>query len=284
MKKFSLSLCIPHSLFPTIDFERQQVAGRRIDMRQETLQETNKSDRQSAPKVLVVDDEESIRWALRRTLGSAGFEIVEAATGKEALALIRTVQLDVVLLDISMPGLSGIETCREIRKLMPHIGIIMLTVKNSEDVKLEALEGGADDYVTKPFSVRELTARIRVSVRRWRATRDKEGAVIRIGDVGLDPARRAVISRGEEIHLTPTEFDLLHFLMSHAGASLSHGRILSAVWGPEYRGEIEYLRTFVRQLRRKLGDDAGAPKYVLTDSHFGYRFRSATDERLEQHA
>lgn len=253
-------------------------------MQRQSAQPLKSPDRESRPKVLVVDDEESIRWALGRTLGAAGFEVVEAETGEQALALIRTIQLDVVLLDISMPGMSGIETCREIRTLMPSIGVIMLTVKDTEEVKIEAFDAGADDYVTKPFQIRELTARLRTAVRRWRTLRDKNGSVIRIGEVELDPTRRVVRAGGRELHLTPTEFELLHYFMSHAGVSLSHGHILGAVWGPEYRGEIEYLRTFVRQLRKKLGDDAGAPRYVLTDSHFGYRFRAPVEHGGEHHA
>jgi two-component system KDP operon response regulator KdpE len=213
----------------------------------------------SKTKVLIVDDEESIRWALRRTLGTAGFDVICAETGEQALALVRTIQLDVVLLDISMPGMGGIAACKEIRKLMPFIGIVMLTVKDSEDAKIEALDAGADDYVTKPFHFRELAARLRSVARRSRAIQSDNGGLIRIGDVELDAARRLVKCSGEEIHLTPKEFDLLHYMMSHAGVSLAHSHLLAAVWGPEYRGEVEYLRTFVRQLRRKLGDDAAAP-------------------------
>jgi two-component system KDP operon response regulator KdpE len=244
------------------------------EIHSQTTDPASSPEKAPKTKVLIVDDEGSIRWALRRTLASAGFEVVEAETGEQALALVRTIQLDVVLLDISMPGMGGIATCKEIRKFMPLIGIVMLTVKDAEDAKIEALDAGADDYVTKPFHIRELAARLRSAARRWRAIQGDNGGLIRIGAIELDPVRRIVKCGGAEVHLTPKEFDLLHYLMSHAGVSLPHAHLLSAVWGPEYRGEVEYLRTFVRQLRKKLGDDAAAPKYLLTDSHFGYRFRT----------
>jgi two-component system KDP operon response regulator KdpE len=160
---------------------------------------------------------------------------------------------------------------------MPLLGIVMLTVRNTEEDKIQALDAGADDYITKPFHVGELAARLRAVVRRAYASQADEAAAIRIGDVELDPARRLVKIAGTPIHLTPKEFELLHFLMSHAGLPLTHARILAAVWGPEYGGELEYLRTFVRQLRKKLGDDAASPKYLLTDSQVGYRFRAEAD-------
>jgi two-component system, OmpR family, KDP operon response regulator KdpE len=228
-------------------------------------------------KLLIVDDETAIRWALRKTLQRMNFEIVEAETGEQAIALVRTVRFDAVLLDIGMPGMNGIEACRRIRQLMPLLGIVMLTVKNTEEDKIHALDAGADDYITKPFHLGELAARLRAAVRRAHASQADDAAPIRIGDIELDPARRLVKRAGTEIHLTPKEFELLHFLMSHAGLPLTHARILAAVWGPEYGGELEYLRTFVRQLRKKLGDDASAPKYLVTDAQIGYRFRAETD-------
>src|ERR1035438_7428642 len=228
-------------------------------------------------KLLIVDDEPAIRWALRKALQGMTFDIVEAETGEQAVALVRTVRFDAVLLDIGMPGINGIETCRRIRKLMPLLGIVMLTVKNTEDEKIQALDAGADDYITKPFHVRELAARLRATVRRAHASQADDAAAIRIGEIELDPARRVVRRAGTEIHLTPKEFEMLHLLMSHAGLPLTHARILKTVWGPEYGGELEYLRTFVRQLRKKLGDDAAAPKYLITDSQVGYRFRAEAD-------
>ena len=228
-------------------------------------------------KLLIVDDEKTIRWALRKTLQGMDFDIAEAETGEQALALVRTVHFDAILLDIGMPGMNGIDACKKIRKLMPLLGIVMLTVKNAEEDKIQALDAGADDYITKPFHVGELAARLRAAVRRASASQADDAAAIRIGEVELDPARRLVKRNGEAVHLTPKEFELLHFLMSHAGLPLTHARILAAVWGPEYGGELEYLRTFVRQLRKKLGDEATSPKYLVTDAQVGYRFRAEAD-------
>lgn len=222
--------------------------------------------------ILVVDDESSIRRALRATLSSLGFEVVEAGRGEEALSLVRTARFDAVLMDISMPGMAGIETCRAMRRASPRLPIVMLTVRDSEDDKVEALDAGADDYITKPFHLRELTARLRAAVRRGHAPDNVEDAPIRIGAIELDPARRLVQKNGRAIHLTPKEFDMLHYLMAHAGQPIPHARLLKSVWGPEYGNELEYLRTFVRQLRKKIEDDPASPKYLLTDAHVGYRF------------
>jgi two-component system KDP operon response regulator KdpE len=223
-------------------------------------------------KLLVVDDDPSVRRTLHTTLYSLGFDIGEAGTGEEAIALCRIVRYEAVLLDINMPGKDGIETCRELRRLLPRIAILMLSVNDDHERKIEALEAGADDYVTKPFHMRELTARIRSALRRSRASTAQTDELISIGDVELHPARRLVLKSGEPVHLTPKEFDLLHYLMSHAGLPITHSRLLHVVWGSEYANQVEYLRTFVRQLRKKLEDDAGNPRYLLTDSHVGYRF------------
>lgn len=221
--------------------------------------------------VLIVDDERSIRVSLRTILSGLDFVIVEAARGEEALSLVRTAQFDVVLLDINMPGIGGIEVCRTIRRNSPRLPIVMLTVQGSEDRKVEALDAGADDYITKPFQLRELIARIRAAVRRNRQTEDV-GTVIMVGDVCLDSARHLVQKKGRMVHLTPKQFELLHFLMANAGKPVPHGKLLRSVWGPEYGNELEYLRTFVRQVRMKIEDDPANPKYLLTESHIGYRF------------
>lgn len=223
-------------------------------------------------KLLVVDDDPAVRRTLHTTLYSLGFDIGEAGTGDEAIALCRIVRYEAVLLDINMPGKDGVETCRELRRLLPRVAIIMLSVNDDHERKIEALEAGADDYVTKPFHMRELTARIRSALRRSRASSVQSEELISIGDVELHAARRLVLKAGEPVHLTPKEFDLLHYLMSHAGLPITHSRLLHVVWGSEYANQVEYLRTFVRQLRKKLEDDAGNPKYLLTDSHVGYRF------------
>ena len=221
--------------------------------------------------VLIVDDERSIRLSLRTILSGLGFVIVEAARGEEAVSLVRTAQFDVILLDINMPGMGGIEVCRLMRKISPRLPIIMLTVQGSEDRKVEALDAGADDYITKPFQLRELIARLRAAVRRNKLA-EEDGSVITVGDVCLDASRHLVLKKGRTVHLTPKQFELLQFLMENAGKPVPHARLLRSVWGPEYGNELEYLRTFVRQVRMKIEDDPANPKYLLTESHIGYRF------------
>jgi two-component system KDP operon response regulator KdpE len=225
--------------------------------------------------ILIVDDETSIRRALHTTLCKLGFKTVEAARGEEALSLVRANTFDAVLLDINMPGMSGIETCRSIRVISPRIPILMLTVRDSEDDKVEALDAGADDYITKPFQLRELTARIRAAMR-WakpaNSQSDEPMLVLQVGDIELDPVRRTVKKANRLVHLTPKEFELTRHLMTYAGRPVPHSRLLTAVWGPEYGKELEYLRTFMHQLRRKLEDDPANPQYLLTDAHVGYRF------------
>lgn len=221
--------------------------------------------------LLIVDDERAIRLSLRTILENFGFDIVEAARGEEALSLVRSSRFDAVLLDINMPGIGGIEVCRMMRKASPRLPIVMLTVQGSEDRKVEALDAGADDYITKPFQLRELTARLRAAVRRNKITDDGEAAIL-IGDVLLDPGRHLVEKKGRPVHLTPKQFDLLHYLMNHAGRPIPHAKLLRSIWGPEYGNELEYLRTFIRQIRMKIEEDPANPQYLLTDSHIGYRF------------
>jgi two-component system KDP operon response regulator KdpE len=225
--------------------------------------------------ILIVDDDASVRRALHTTLQTLGFSTSEASGGEEALMLARAAPYDVVLLDINMPGMDGLG-CRQLRRLLPRIAILMLSVKDSEDDKVQALEAGADDYVTKPFHIRELTARVRAAIRRAQTLESNTNTAICIGNIELDPARREVRKAGDLIHLTPKEFDLLHYLMAHAGLPITHGRLLNAVWGPEYSHEVEYLRTFVRQLRKKIEDEPASPKYLLTDVQIGYRFSENT--------
>jgi len=221
-------------------------------------------------KVLVVDDEAAIRRALHSSLTPLGFQVEEASGADRAVSLLRRQRYDAVLLDINMPGVGGIDACRALRRLSPRLPILMLTVRDCADDKIEAFDAGADDYVTKPFHVGELIARIRAAVRR-----SQEDGVITIGDIELDIDRRLVRKSGIVVHLTPKEFDLLQCLMSHAGKPLAHKDLLTSVWGSEYGEESEYLRTFVRQLRKKLEDEPSKPEYLLTDSHFGYRFKDA---------
>jgi two-component system KDP operon response regulator KdpE len=229
--------------------------------------------------VLVVDDDSATRRALRVTLSSLGFTVVEAARGEEALSLVRVTWFDAVLLDVDMPGMGGVEACRSIRHAIARLPILMLTVMDSEDDKVLALEAGADDYITKPFQLRELTARLRSAVRRRNTQDDNRDAPIRLGELELDPVKYRVQKAGRSIHLTPKEFEMLHYLMMHAGEPIPHARLLKSVWGPEYGNELEYLRTFVRQLRKKIEDDPRNPVYLLTEAYVGYRFNEPITER-----
>ena len=194
--------------------------------------------------------------------------------------MLRAEPYDVVLLDVNMPGIGGLETLRRIRAASPRLPILMLTVRDTEDEKVHALEAGADDYVTKPFSVRELVARIRATVRRVQQPQRPDDAPIEIGEIKLNPPRRLVTRRNQPIHLTRKEFDILHCLMSRAGRVVTYARLLTAVWGADCREEVEYLRTFVRQLRKKIEDDPARPVYLLTDIYVGYRF--ADQQMLEE--
>jgi two-component system, OmpR family, KDP operon response regulator KdpE len=228
-----------------------------------------------AIRVLIVDDEAVIRRALRPPLAELGFQVHEAARGEEALQLLHSTPVDVVLLDMNMPGIGGIETLRRIRSFAPRLPVLMVTVREGEEEKVQALELGADDYVTKPFSTRELIARIRTAHRRVHAPARVEDAPIEIGEIKLVPGRRTVTKRGQPVHLTRKEYDILYCLMSRAGRVITYARLLTAVWGPDCREEVEYLRTFIRQLRKKIEDDASRPVYLLTDVYVGYRFADA---------
>jgi two-component system KDP operon response regulator KdpE len=227
---------------------------------------------QAPIRILLVDDESAIRRALRPPLTELGFQVVDVSRGEEALQMLRAGGFDVVLLDVNMPGIGGIETLRRIRALSPRLPVLMLTVRDAEEEKVEALELGADDYVTKPFSTRELIARIRTAVRRVRAPARAEDAPIVIGELRLDPVKRKVTRRDQPVHLTRKEFDILLCLMSRAGRVVTYSRLLTAVWGADCREEVEYLRTFVRQLRKKIEDNPASPLYLLTDVYVGYRF------------
>jgi len=225
--------------------------------------------------VLVVEDEAALRQSLFETLSALGFVIGEAGTGEEAQVRLRMVEYDAVLLDINMPGIGGMEACRLIHRDYPHIPIIMLTIRDEEDDKVEALDAGADDFVTKPFQIRELTARLRAAIRRSKLSPAPPNSLTVIGSLVLDPVRYRVEKQGREIRLSPKEFEMLRYLMQHAGRPVPHTRLLTSIWGSEYGGEREYLRVLVSQLRKKIEDDPANPTYILTDSHVGYRFREA---------
>jgi two-component system KDP operon response regulator KdpE len=229
------------------------------------------------PKLLIVDDEPALRKALHTSLASSGFDVSEARSGEEALAELPGLPVDIVLLDINMPGITGIEVCRKIRSFSPRVGIVMVTVRDAEEDKVRSLESGADDFVTKPYRLRELIARLHAVQRRLDAQQADTEAVLRAGSLELDPERRLVTKNGAEIHLSPTEFDLLEYLFRHQGAPVMHARLLQAVWGPQYGGELEYLRSYIKMLRKKLEDDPSRPEYILTEPWVGYRFRNPSD-------
>jgi two-component system, OmpR family, KDP operon response regulator KdpE len=227
----------------------------------------------SQGRLLIVEDDPALRRTLRTTLDALDFDVGEAGNGEEALTRLRMVDYEAVLLDINMPGMGGIETCRRIRRAFTRLPILMLTVRDAEDDKVEALEAGADDYVTKPFQIRELAARLRSAVRRFNAPETPAEMPITIGGIMLDPVRRRVERSGTEIRLTPREFDALQFLMEHVGRPVTHARLLAVLRGPGCGEDREYLRVLVGQLRKKLEDDPAKPAYILTDSYIGYRFR-----------
>ena len=235
-------------------------------------------------RVLLVDDEPAIRRALRTPLNEMGFVTTEASRGEEAIQLLQAQTFDIVLLDINMPGIGGMKTLARVRSMAPRLPILMLTVLDGEEDKVAALESGADDYITKPFSIREVVARMRSAVRRAQAPDRKEDAPVLIGDIEVQPARRLVTKSGQAIHLTRKEYDILYYLMTHAGRAVTYGKLLTSVWGPDYRNEVDYLRTFVRQLRKKIESDPSNPRYLLTDAYVGYRFAESIAVQQEQAA
>jgi two-component system KDP operon response regulator KdpE len=227
--------------------------------------------------VLVVDDEAALRKVIRASLAASGFSVEEAGTGSDALTVVQHRPFDLVLLDVNMPGLSGVETCRQIRARAPRTGIVMVTVRDAEEDKVRALEAGADDYVTKPFQFRELVARLKAVLRRIRINGSSQSGILQVGALKVDLDRRQLWKGNDELRLSPKEFDLLAFMMKSAGAPLTHVHLLRGVWGAEYGGELEYLRTYVRMLRKKIEDDPARPQYILTEPWVGYRFRNPAD-------
>jgi two-component system KDP operon response regulator KdpE len=228
-------------------------------------------------KLLIVDDEPALRKALRASLTASGFDVSEARNGDEALAMLPTTEVDVVLLDINMPGMSGIDVCRKVRDSWKHVGIIMVTVRDSEEDKVKALNAGADDFITKPYLLREMIARLHAVLRRLRAGHDSDSDILRAGTLELDPAKRLLLKKGVEIHLSPKEFDLLAYLFQHQGAPITNERLLHAVWGPEFGGEFEYVRSYVKMLRKKIEDNPAQPEYIRTEPWVGYRFRNPSE-------
>jgi two-component system KDP operon response regulator KdpE len=224
-------------------------------------------------RVLVVDDEPQIRRVLRSTLTARGYEVHDVRTGEDALESIRESRFDLVLLDVNMPGMSGLAACREIRS-GSEVAIIMLTVSDSEEDKVAALDAGADDYVTKPFGTPELLARIRAALRRLPTSPERDQAV-QVGDLEINLMLRRVVAKDHEIRLTPKEFDLLHYLVVNPNVPIPHARLLQAVGGPDYGDQVQYLRVFVNQLRKKIEPDPSHPRYILTEPWIGYKFAIA---------
>ncbi len=227
-------------------------------------------------RILVVDDEPQLRRVLRSTLSALGFIVADAESGEAALERVREEKFDLILLDINMPGLSGLETCRAIRA-KSDVSILMLTVRGRTEDKIEALDSGADGYVTKPFDVNELLARIRAALRRAPASALGESRDLHLAGLEVSFRNRQVKVSGRVTRLTPTELELLHYFVTHPNEVLPHDKILQAVWGPDYGEEVEYLRVFVNQLRKKIEPDPTRPRYILTEPWLGYRFDTHAD-------
>jgi len=224
------------------------------------------------PRILVVDDEPQITRVLRASLGMHGYEIRVANDGKTGLDALDEWKPDLVITDLSMPKMTGIELCENIRN-RSQVPIIVLSVRGEDNSKIEALDKGADDYVTKPFSINELLARIRANLRRAGIGKEEEsGEPIEIGDFRIDLQTRIVAVCGKEIHLTPKEFDLLVYMARHPGKVISRRALLNAVWGGQNVQSAEYLWVFMNQLRKKV-EPAATPRYILTEPRIGYRFR-----------
>jgi len=220
--------------------------------------------------ILVVDDEPQITRVLKTTLSSQGYGIRTASDGEEALRAMSEWPPDLIVTDLRMPHMDGLELCREVRKTS-QVPIIVLSVKGEDFIKVQALDAGADDYVTKPFSMTELTARIRAALRRASVPDQPRVPLIELGDFRIDVPGRTVRVKTRDVHLTPKEFDLLVYLARNAGKVLTHRTLLAAVWGPNSVEQPEYLRVFVGQLRKKLEGDASS-KYIVTEPWVGYRF------------
>lgn len=227
-------------------------------------------------RVLVVDDEPQIRRFLRTSLAAHKYAVIEASTGQEAILISSTQRPDVVILDLGLPDMDGLQVVRTLRE-WSAVPIVVLSVRGRETDKIAALDAGADDYVTKPFGMGELLARIRTSLRH-RLAGQAEQPVFESGNLTVDLARRQVFVDGREVRLTPTEYELLHVLVTHAGKVVTHQHLLREVWGPADVDQTQYLRVYVRQLRQKIEVDTASPQHILTEPGVGYRLRSRRDE------
>ena len=225
-----------------------------------------------ATRILVVDDEPQITRVLRRSLTTHRFDVRVASDGEAALELFHDWHPDLVITDLAMPNVGGLELCRRLR-VLSRVPIIVLSVKGEERTKVQALDAGADDYVTKPFGIDELLARVRATLRRTTNASDDDATLIEIGDFRVDLAGHNATVCQKELRLTPKEFDLLAYLVKHPGKVLTHRTLLGAIWGGNYTEQTEYLRVFIGQLRKKIEVDPANPKYILTEPWIGYRFQ-----------
>jgi len=228
-------------------------------------------------RVLIVDDEPTIRRLLRTSLRSHDYEVVEAETGAEAVRLVQTEKPDVIVLDLGLPDMDGVDVIRAIRATS-SVPIVVVTVRAGEREKVEALDLGADDYITKPFGINELLARLRTALRH-RLQSEGTPSAYQNDALGVDLVRRQVSVAGKNVHLSPKEYDLLAYLVRHAGKVVTHKQVLREVWGEAYGDEVQYLRVYVRQLRNKLEPDPGQPRFLLTEPGVGYRMAEDLAER-----
>jgi two-component system, OmpR family, KDP operon response regulator KdpE len=222
-------------------------------------------------KILVVDDEPQLRRVMRGALTKQGYIVADARNAESALEMLRKDRYDLVLLDRNLPGMGGVEACRSIRQ-HSDIGIIMLTVRKAEEDRIEALDAGADDYVTKPFSMPELLARIRANLRRVPLSPRHGPAVVSFDGISVDLNSHHISVNGRDIRLTPKQFEVLHYLVTNPNVAIPHAKILQTIWGPDYGDQVEYLHVVIDQLRKKIEPDPAKPRYILTEPWFGYRF------------
>jgi two-component system KDP operon response regulator KdpE len=225
----------------------------------------------SKPQILVIDDEQQILRALRTILGQQNYHVSTAATGEEGLALATATQPDIIILDLGLPDMTGVEVCTCIRE-WTDLPIIVLSAHDSEAEKVAALDAGADDYLTKPFGVDELLARVRVALRHKSKANGAKSSMISVGSLAIDLANHLITRSGELVKLSATEYKLLAYLAGNAGRVLTHQSILNHVWGYSEGSQMEYLRVYIRQLRQKLEEDPRNPQLILTESGVGYRF------------
>jgi two-component system KDP operon response regulator KdpE len=224
--------------------------------------------------ILIVDDEPTFRRTLHRSLAASGHSVEEASSGGDAVDILSRSSFDFVLLDLNMPGMGGITTCSMIRSIAPRIGIVVLSVRDAERDRVAALDAGADDYLTKPFGLNELIARLHAIYRRMQTVSKEEPELLKAGDLQMDLAGHSVWLAGKALHLTPKEFELLALLMQNEDRTVANVTLLRSVWGPEYGNESHYLRSYVKALRKKIEADPSRPEYILTEPRIGYRFRN----------